>query len=286
MEAKRVEFEGFGGIRLVADVRGDSNAPTVLFLHGGGQTRHAWGNTAGWVAEQGWRTVALDQRGHGESEWVRNGDYSFIAYCADCVSVVDQLGGRPVLVGASLGGISAILAEGTSDRPISSGLVLVDIGPRSNPEGVKRIRKFMESGVDGFDSLEQVAAAISAYTPQRRRPMNPAGLLKVLRERDGRWYWHWDPKFLQHDRTEVLPDRLNGLIDVAIGNIRVPTMLVRGLLSDVVTQEGVDEMAARIPDFSVVEVDGAAHMIAGDKNDVFSGAVADFLRDRVTPFQG
>jgi len=276
-------FEGFEGLHLVADVRGSPDAWPVLFLHGGGQTRHAWGRTAEIVAAKGWRTIAIDLRGHGDSDWSANGDYSFTANCADCIAVVDQLGRAPVLVGASLGGITAMLAEGTSDRTVSSGLILVDIAPKTNPAGVQRIHEFMRSGIDGFDSLEEAAAAIAAYTPQRSRRMNPAGLTKVLRQRDGRWYWHWDPRMLNEGRTEVLANRLNGLFDVATRNIDVPTMLVRGALSDVVTEEGVADMVARLPNVTIVEVPGAAHMIAGDQNDTFSDAVVAFLRERIQP---
>jgi pimeloyl-ACP methyl ester carboxylesterase len=187
------------------------------------------------------------------------------------------------LVGASLGGMSAMLAEGTSDREVSSGLVLVDIAPKANPEGVQRIQAFMRSGLEGFDSLEDVAAAIAAYTPQRVRPVNLEGLKKVVRERDGRWYWHWDPRMMSQERTEVVAARFAGLLDVAIRNISVPTLLVRGSLSDVVTQEGVDYVLSTLPDVTLVEVEGAAHMIAGDKNDAFSDAVSAFLQNRIAP---
>ena len=119
MDSERTIFEGFEGVHLVADVRGDPDAWPVLFLHGGGQTRFAWGRTAEIVAQEGWRTIALDQRGHGESDWAPNGDYSFTSFCADTVAVCDELGRPPVLVGASLGGMAAMLAEGTSDRTVS-----------------------------------------------------------------------------------------------------------------------------------------------------------------------
>ena len=283
VRADQVMYRGFEGLELVADVRGDKDAWPVLFLHGGGQTRHAWDKAAEHIAAQGWLTISLDLRGHGDSQWSEKGDYSFTAFCADCVSVVDQLDHPPVLVGASLGGMSALLAEGTSDREVGSGLILVDIAPKSNVEGVKRINEFMMSGLDGFNSLEDVAAAIAAYTPQRVRPVNLEGLKKVVRERDGRWYWHWDPRLMSQERTEVVAQRFAGLIDVAIRNISIPTMLVRGLESDVVTQEGVDYLMDSLPDITLVEVAGAAHMIAGDKNDAFSDAVSAFLRDRITP---
>jgi pimeloyl-ACP methyl ester carboxylesterase len=283
MPVKRVTFKGFEGIELVADERGDPSDWPVLFLHGGGQTRHAWGRTAEEVAGKGWRSVSLDLRGHGESEWDSSGDYSFTAYCADCIAVADQLGRPPVLVGASLGGMSAMLAEGTSDREVSSGLVLVDIAPVTNREGIERIGAFMRSGIDGFNTLEDAAAAIAAYTPHRVRAFNPEGLRKVLRERNDKWYWHWDPAIISQERTEVVAKRFAGLLDVAMGNISVPTMLVRGMLSDVVTQEGVDDIVSHLPDITVVEVPGAGHMIAGDQNGAFTDAVTWFLDERVRP---
>jgi len=281
-----VVYEGFEGVRLVADVRGAPEAWPVLFMHGGGQTRHAWGATAEKVAADGWRTVSLDLRGHGDSDWAPGGDYSFTAFCADTMAVVDQLGRPPVIVGASLGGVAAMLAEGTSDREVSVGLVLVDITPQHNPEGVARIQSFMQSGLNGFDSLDDAAAAIAAYTPNRPRRTNPAGLMKVLRERDGRYYWHWDPRFIDRthtERTEVLPERLAGLLEVAQSNIDVPVLLVRGLLSDVVTEESAREFLARVPTARLVEVGDAAHMIAGDQNDAFTNAVVEFLDDDIAP---
>lgn len=280
---ERVVYRGFEGIKLVADVRGDPDAWPVLFLHGGGQTRHAWGTSAEIVASHGWRTITLDLRGHGESDWAPNDDYSFTAYGADCIAVIDQLPRPPVLAGASLGGVSAMLAEGTSDRVISCGLVLVDIAPKTNLKGIERIRDFMQSGVNGFDSLEDAAAAIAAYTPQRPRKFNPTGLMKVLRQRDGRWYWHWDPKVMGQGRTEVVAKQFQGLLDVAFSNIHVPTMLVRGRLSDVVDQESVDDILARMPGVTIVEVEGAAHMIAGDQNGAFTDAVVKFLGQSIRP---
>jgi pimeloyl-ACP methyl ester carboxylesterase len=284
MDPRLVRVEGFEGIHLVADLWGDDNAWPVLLMHGGGQTRHAWGRTAEVIAGHGWRAMSLDLRGHGDSEWALNGDYSFTSYAADCVAVADWLGRPPVLVGASLGGVAAMLAEGTSDRVVSHGLVIVDITPRSNPEGIERIRQFMSSGLGGFATLDEAAAAIAAYTPNRPKRVNPSGLMKVLRQRrDGRWYWHWDPRFLDRGRTEVPSVEYEALFAAACRNIRVPTLLVRGQLSDVVTDDGVDEFLAAIPGSRLVDVGDAAHMVAGDQNDVFSRAVVDFLDDDIRP---
>src|SRR5439155_7722100 len=159
MEPRLRRFQGFEGLHLVADVWGDDDAWPVVLLHGGGQTRHAWGGAARDMGERGWQAVALDLRGHGDSEWALNGDYSFVAFATDCLAVADQLGRPPVLVGASLGGVTALIAEGNSDRTVSCGLVIVDITHRSNPEGIARIRDFMASGLHGFATLDEAADA-------------------------------------------------------------------------------------------------------------------------------
>jgi len=284
MEPTLTRFEGFEGIHLVADVWGDPDAWPVLLMHGGGQTRHAWGGAAQTLAANGWRAVSLDLRGHGDSEWALNGDYSFTAFAADAIAVADQLGKPPVLVGASLGGVSAIIAEGTSDRVVSSGMVVVDITHKSNPEGIDRIKDFMNSGLGGFATLEDAAEAIAAYTPNRPKRVNPAGLMKVLRQKpDGRWYWHWDPAFMARGRTEVPAQDYQTLFEAALAGIKVPTLLVVGKLSDVVTPEGTQEFLDKVKGSKHVDVSGASHMVAGDQNDAFATAVVDFLEHDVRP---
>jgi pimeloyl-ACP methyl ester carboxylesterase len=220
-------------------------------------------------------------RGHGESDWAPDGDYSFAAFVADLAAVVQQLGRPPVLVGASLGGITALMAEGAATGEFSKGLVLVDITSHTNPSGVARIRNFMRSGVDGFDSLDEAARAIAEYTPQRRRQASSDGLRKVLRERNGRWYWHWDPKFISDSRKVALDSEPGQFRGVTLREITIPTMLVRGLMSDVVTDEGVRHLQSLIPSIEVVDVEGATHMVAGDKNDAFSDAIVSFLDNKV-----
>jgi pimeloyl-ACP methyl ester carboxylesterase len=280
-----LRFTGFEGVPLVADVHGDDRGWPVLLMHGGGQTRHAWGNTGRALGEAGWRAVCLDLRGHGDSGWAENGDYSFTSYAADCIAVCDQLGRPPVLVGASLGGAAALLAEGNSDRVVSSGLVIVDITHRTNPAGIQRIKDFMASGLGGFATLEDAAAAIAAYTPNRRREVNPKGLEKVLRRRaDGRWHWHWDPRFMEGRRgVEVPPPDFQRPFETALAGIHVPTLLVRGKLSDVMTDEGVTDFLAKVPHAKLADVSDAAHMVAGDQNDAFSSAVIEFLEKDVKP---
>lgn len=287
MAKNQLSFTGFGGVRLMADVQGNEDSNPVLFMHGAGQTRHAWSRTAAFVAANGWRAVSIDMRGHGESDWAPDGDYSFAAFAADCAAVVQQLGRPPVLVGASLGGISALIAEGIAVGEFSSALVLVDITSHTNPKGAARIRNFMRSGIDGFSSLDDAARAIADYTPQRRRPSTLEGLHKVLREREGRWYWHWDPEFISERRTVELNSEPGQFRGVTLREFTIPTMLVRGTMSDVVTPEGVSHLRTLIPTMEIVDVEGAGHMIAGDKNDAFSESILSFLvRNASLPADG
>src|SRR4051812_2473229 len=104
--ARRVEFPLPGGITIVGDAYGDAAAPPVVFLHGGGQTRHAWGGTAIAVGAAGWHALSLDLRGHGESSWDPAGDYGEAAFIADLRAVIGTLASMPIVVGASLGGIT------------------------------------------------------------------------------------------------------------------------------------------------------------------------------------
>lgn len=278
---RSINFRGFEDLNLVGDVRGNDDAWPVIFLHGGGQTRRAWGKTADEVARRGWRAITVDLRGHGESDWSPTGDYSLVANSADCLAIVRQFNQLPVLIGASLGGMAAMLAVGSTQQEIASGLVLVDIAPKANIEGLDRIKAFMATGVVGFDSLEDAASTIAAYTPQRDKTPSIEGLKRVLRERDGRWFWHWDPRILHEGHTEAVARQFETLLDAAIVNISIPTTLVRGQLSDVVTREEIEHLLNKMPGVEVVEVEGAAHMIAGDQNNAFSSVVVSFLEERI-----
>lgn len=279
---ERFTFAGVDDLPLVGDRRGDPTAPAVVFLHGGGQTRHSWGGTADEVAGAGWHAVTLDARGHGESDWSARGDYRLSSFAGDVQRFVGSLPAPPVLVGASLGGLTSILLVGELAPRAVRGIVLVDIIPDMEPAGADRIQAFMASNAtSGFGSLEEVADAIAAYNPHRPRPSDLSGLKKNLRERDGRWYWHWDPRFVGGTAdlppSEISdPVRLNDDV-AAIVDAGVPVMLVRGKVSDLVSEAKAASFLARFPSVEFVDVSGAGHMVAGDRNDAFTSAVLDFL---------
>ncbi|MHB1138799.1 MAG: alpha/beta fold hydrolase, partial [Microthrixaceae bacterium] len=177
---------------LRAGAWGDPADPAVILIHGGGQTRHSWGGTAAALAEQGWYAIAYDQRGHGSSDRAPDRDYSNQSFAEDCVDVCltvkEYTGIAPVVVGASLGGLSALLAEGEHHPGCTSAVVLVDITPRMERAGVDRIVGFMlDRAETGFESLDEAADAISDYQPHRPRPRDLSGLSKNLRlDPDGR----------------------------------------------------------------------------------------------------
>ncbi|SFR82118.1 Pimeloyl-ACP methyl ester carboxylesterase [Marinobacter daqiaonensis] len=274
---ERQYLTGTNGIRLAADVAGDPSHQPVVMLHGGGQTRHSWGALARVLGNNGYYAVNVDMRGHGESEWCPDSDYTLDRFVEDVHQILENLTQPPVLIGASLGGISSMIAAAAREADHIRGLVLVDIVPKMEVEGIQRIRDFMLAHLNGFDSMEEVVDAVSAYMPQRKRAGNSEGLRKNLRQgEDGRLYWHWDPALMVGERTPNSVRNVDRLRDAA-RRIQAPTLLVRGKMSDVVSEEGVKDFLELIPGSRAVDVSGAGHMVSGDQNDVFNDAILDFL---------
>ena len=281
-QAKALEFQSADGLTLRADAWGDEKNAPVLLLHGGGQTRHAWSGTGQTLAEAGWYAVSLDLRGHGESDWSPDGNYDHMAFAADTAHVAQSFAKKPILVGASLGGLSSLFALGRaheeSQDPPAAALVLVDIAPRMEMAGAERVLAFMSSAPNGFARLEDAADAIAEYNPHRPRPKDLEGLSKNLRKReDGRYHWHWDPAFI-HGRLKPGSLKQWERLEGAARSLTIPTLLVRGRMSDLISEEGAREFLDQVPHAQYVDVSGAGHMVAGDRNDKFTRAVSDFLR--------
>jgi pimeloyl-ACP methyl ester carboxylesterase len=264
------------GLQLVADAAGSLHAPKILFLHGSGQTRHSWDGAVKEAAQRGYRAVSLDLRGHGDSDWSPDGAYGLDHFVADTRQAIISIGGKPVLVGASLGGIIGLLIAAASPS-ILRALVLVDITPRVEATGAKEVIAFMDSAPNGFASLEEAADAVSAYLPHRQRPKNNDGLKRNLRLRDGRYYWHWDPAFMQMGRADVPKKGEPNPLENAARKLTIPTLLIRGARSRIVSEEGVREFRDMVPHAEFVDISDAHHMVAGDANDAFNDAVLGFV---------
>jgi pimeloyl-ACP methyl ester carboxylesterase len=266
------------GITLSGANFGPEDGPLVLLLHGGGQTRHAWASTAARLAGNGYHVVTYDARGHGDSDWAPDGDYALPVHGRDLLAVLRALDRGACLVGASMGGISALLAA--SEAPwLVSGIVLVDIVPGFAARGVKRIRDFMLANPAGFATIEEAAAAVGAYNP-KRSGRNPAGLMRNLREgADGRLRWHWDPRLVANaptaETSAMLARRLAALPD------SLPLLLVAGAESDVVDAAAMEAFRRQAPHAEILSVSRAGHMVAGDRNHAFGDAISEFLERNV-----
>ena len=267
------------GLRLVADAAGAPNAPTLLFLHGSGQTRQSWGRALEEAARRGYRALSLDLRGHGDSDWASDGNYTLESFAADVRRVIEHTGAEPIVVGASLGGIVGLLIA-ASPPPLLRALVLVDITPRVEMAGAKEVSAFMDSAPNGFGSLEEAADAVAAYLPHRPRPKDTSGLKRNLRLRNGRYYWHWDPALLQMGRNANFsgPNPL----EKAARALTIPTLLIRGGRSRIVSETGVREFLEMAPHAELVDISDAHHMVAGDANDAFNEAVFSFVEKQTS----
>ncbi|MCU1486514.1 MAG: putative non-hem bromoperoxidase (Bromide peroxidase) [Actinomycetia bacterium] len=278
------------GLALVADAWGPDDGPPVLLLHGAGQTRHAWRSTGELLGGHGWRAVAVDLRGHGDSDRAADGRYVLRAFADDVLGLARAMPGPPVLIGASLGGLASLVAIAEGGPGTASGLVLVDIATHVERSGSARVQDFMRRHPDGFDSLEEVAAAVSAFRPERP-PTNDVSRLRrnVRRRPDGRWEWHWDPRLmdggvdsLTHEVRNVHTGEVElahrAVVRAAARAVTLPTLLVRGQRSELISDESVRQLQADMPHADYVNVRDAGHMVVGDDNAAFNDAVLAFLR--------
>jgi non-heme chloroperoxidase len=222
-----------------------------------------------------------DLRGHGDSGWSPSGDYGTDRLTADVVHLVEAVGRPAALIGSSLGGRSLLVAAGEATTPLATSLVLVETAARLNDGGAARIGTFLREHLDGFADLDEVADAIAAYRHTPRRPTDEEGLLRVVRRRDdGRYHWHWDARVVVRDGEVVQhrTDAEHARTAAAARRIDVPTVLVRGERSDLVTPEAAAHLRGLIPHCELIEIPGMAHMIAGDRDESLRRDVVEFLR--------
>ncbi|URI14709.1 alpha/beta fold hydrolase [Brevundimonas albigilva] len=260
---------GAEGVPLVADAFGQ-DGPWIVLLHGGGQTRRSWKRSAEAIAAGGFRALAYDARGHGDSGWSPTGDYALPRLEEDLAAIADTLDGPIGLVGASMGGLTALRAAGTFLSRRVAALVLVDIAVSPTQAGSARILEFMEANPNGFSDIDEVVAALTRYNPLRPASTDTRGLERNLRKgADGRLRWHWDPALMETGPRLGRGDFTHRLNAAAPG-ITAPTLLVHGAASDVIDADGLAEMRRLIPHIRFSEVPAASHVVAGDRNDRFS----------------
>jgi pimeloyl-ACP methyl ester carboxylesterase len=275
-------------LTLIGDVYGETGWP-VVFLHGGGQTRHSWRKSAEELARHGFVAVVVDQRGHGDSDRAPDRRYNYDAFANDAAligrAVAGLHGRKPAVVGASLGGLSALIATSLPPENAFAALVLVDVTPRMDPNGVAAVQGFMRARAsEGFATVQEAADAIASYLPHRPKPRSLDGLRKNLRKgANDRYFWHWDPDFLNGPfPIEGAREGIEAAGIAAAAGLAIPSLLVRGGSSELVRQEQADEYLGLAKDAEFVDVAEARHMVAGDSNSVFTAAVLDFLQRKLS----
>jgi pimeloyl-ACP methyl ester carboxylesterase len=263
------------GVRIHFLDWGTAGRPTIVFLHGGSLTAHTW-DLVCLALRRDYRCVALDLRGHGDSGWSAEADYTLDAHRADVEAVVEQLQlAQFILVGMSLGGLTSLAYAGRHADKLAA-LVLVDIGPDSRPAGRQRIASFVTADRE-LDSIEDFVERAMAFNPLRRPELLRRSLQHNLRRTSsGKWTWKYDPQ-LHAGRSgeEVARRRLQLWEDVP--RISCPTLVVRGGNSDVFYDQDAEKLAATLPQGSWVRIAGAGHSVQGDQPKALVDALRAFL---------
>lgn len=281
MSDRSITLDGHSGHSIAASMDGLDNGFPVILAHGGGQTRRAWKAVTKLLASHGFKTIAVDLRGHGDSAWASDGAYDISDFAADLVAIAAATGRKPALIGASLGGLAGIIAEGECAPGTFGSLTLVDVTPQMEPGGVARVVSFMAAHArEGFASAEEAARIISEYLPHRPSRKASTGLAHYLRRKDdGRFYWHWDPAFIGGimRRRGDSSDHGRSELSAAAAHLKLPVHLIRGGSSDLVSPEAVAHFQGLVPHAAYSDIANATHMVVGDQNDAFGQSIVDFL---------
>jgi pimeloyl-ACP methyl ester carboxylesterase len=254
---------------------GTAGKPPILFLHGGALTAHTW-DLCCLALRDDYHCLALDQRGHGDSDWAPDADYSIAAQRQDLEAFAAAVGlDRFVLVGMSLGAINA-LAYAIEHAPRLRALVLIDAGPEVRRPGSRRIRDFVNGGAEP-ETLEAIIARALAFNPRRDPQILRRSLMHNLRRGDdGNWVWKYDRR-----RFQVMGNTDHGaerrrLAD-GLAQVGCPTLVVRGGDSDVFHDEDAERLAAGLPEGRWVKIPQAGHTVQGDNPKDLVAALREFL---------
>ena len=267
-----------GDLKLAYQEWGPDDGPVILALHGFGVSGHMF-DEFGQRAADRYRLINLDQRGHGDSEWASDGDYTREAFVADVEAVREGLGFESViLMGHSMGGLNAV--EYTFQHPERvSALILVDVGPEAAKEGVDNIMRFTR-GPDELDFDEFVQNAMRFNTRRTEENIRERMRHRLRPLENGKWTWKFDKRFREGEGAVRSGSQLSSdELWRRFRELAPPVLLLRGQQSDILSQEVAERTVGEIPAARLVVVPEAGHSVPGDNPDGFTEAVTAFLDD-------
>ena len=264
---------------------GDDQAPPLVLLHGGNQSAHSWDLVSLHLSARH-HVLALDQRGHGDSEWSRGAHYTISEMQADAAAFLPAAGvERPVLIGHSMGGM-VTLALACAHPELVRAIVVVDIGPEVNDRGTRMIRDFVGRNVE-FDDLEEFLDRVEQYDPYRSRAhIERTVKYNLLRRADGRYVSKADRRRFvpAEDGDASATGRLPGAPTLEdISRLELPVLVVRGADSNVLEMPAAERFAAALPRGELVVVEGCGHNVASQNTPGFLAALQPFL-ERISEF--
>lgn len=263
-----------GGLRFRYLDWGNEGLQPILFLHGGALTAHTWDLCCLALRDE-FHCLALDQRGHGDTDWAPDADYSIAAQREDVRGFVDELGlDRFVLAGMSMGAINALAFAIRYPEKLSH-LVIIDAGPEIRRPGSRRIRHFVNGGANP-EPLDAIIERALAFNPRRDPKILRRSLMHNLRQQaDGNWVWKYDRKRFQQMGDQHAVER-RSLAD-GLAKVTCPTLVVRGAESDVFHDEDAERLTRRLPYGRYVTIPKAGHTVQGDNPKDLAAALREFL---------
>ena len=264
-----------GGMRLHYLDWGVSGRPPVLFLHGGGLTARTWDLVCLALRESS-HCFALDQRGHGDSEWSPGLEYDTAAHVGDLEALIERLGlEHPVLVGQSMGALNA-LAYAARHPEALAGLVLVDMTPDVQVQAAQRVFDFITAPAE-LDSVEEFVERAVEFNPARDPRLLRRSLLHNLRQLpNGKWTWKYDRRGMTPEGFEQVRGEMTAIRN-ELGAVTCPTLVVRGERSDAVTDTSAAALADALPDAEWITIPDAGHTVQGDNPRALAEALSAFV---------
>ena len=252
---------------------GDPSNPSILMLHGNSQQSHSWDFVSLALSEQ-FHLIVLDQRGHGDSDWAGDGDYSIEAQQKDIDGFVQAVAlDGFTLMGHSMGGRNSYVWASRHPGALKA-LIIVDTGPQTQRAGSNRIQQFKELP-DELDSFDDFVQRVQEYTGRSQEQVLGALKYSIRQRSDGKWTWKYD-KIMRTPGARP-PGWTSEQLWDCVGKIDCPTLVLRGDRSDIFADETMQRMEQVIPDCATVTISNAGHLVQGDNPAEFLVEVGKFL---------